>query len=111
MSRLVPWVTPSQFQGHVGDTNKALGTIIAEVRKGNEDVAAIREAVGPLVANTVDLVATAENRRFRHWIYRVAKAAGRRIWAFLIGAATILAALYAAAAIDPHIAMFLKGLF
>jgi len=109
----MPWPTHAEFLAHLQDdmsvhaeTNTSLQTILSEVRKGNEDTAALRTAFAPLQPISADLVKAVDERKFRMKLAGLVITLGKGIgWM-----AAIVAAVYAVAAVDPGFAAWLKQL-
>ena len=85
--RFPPWVTRAEHEAHLrddrqvhSDTTTSLTTILNEVRKGNEDTAALRSAFAPLEPISKDIVKSIADRKFRRqlgdWIVWLAKGVG-----------------------------------
>jgi hypothetical protein len=109
--RFPPWPTHSEFVDHLRDdqrvhseTTRSLSTILDEVRRGNQDTAALRAAFAPLEPISRDIVETIAARSFRHQLYAllIVCAKGLGWMAALIGTVA------GVAAISPGFAAWLK---
>lgn len=111
--RFPPWPTRAEHEAHLvddarvhGETTTSLSTILAEVRKGNADTAALREAVAPLVPVSADLARIAAERKFRLQLAGLVVTAGKGIGWFAAFAGAIAGVM----AISPGFTAWLKWL-